>query len=186
MTRVIWKYGLLAGVILAVLMFLTIPFVDTIGDMGIVLGYTTMLIGFMMIIFGIRAYRDGEGGGEISFGRAFLIGLAITVIGSLCYVASWEVMSRKYMPDFADKYSARIMAKARAEGMPAAELAATQKKMDDFAISYKNPWYRMPLTLLEPLPVGLILSLVAAGVLRRGRSASADPKRASPYAQKAG
>jgi hypothetical protein len=174
MTQVIWKYGLLAGAILAALMFLTIPFVDTIGDLGIVLGYTTMVLGFMMVFFGIRAYRDGAGGGTVSFGRAFLIGLAITAIGSLCYVAAWEVMSKTYMPDFADKYAARIMAKARADGMPAAELAATQKKMAEFATSYRNPWYRMSMTLLEPLPVGLILSLVAAGTLRRGPSASAD------------
>lgn len=172
MTQVIWKYGLLAGVILAALMFLTIPFVDTIGDMGVVLGYTTMVLGFMMIVFGIRAYRDGEGGGKVTFGRGFLIGVAITAIGSLCYVAAWEVVSRKYMPDFADKYAARIMAKARADGMPDAELAATQKKMEEFAISYRNPWFRVPMTLLEPLPVGLILSLVASGMLRRPPSAS--------------
>lgn len=174
MKPVIWKYGLLAGVILAALMFLTVPFVDAIGDMGVVLGYTTMLIGFMMVFFGIRAYRDGEGGGKVTFGRACLIGLAITAIGSLCYVGAWEVVSRKYMPDFADKYSARIMAKARADGMPEAELAATQKKMDEFAKSYKNPWYRMSMTLLEPLPVGLILTLVASRMLRRAPSASAD------------
>lgn len=174
MKQVIWKYGLLAGVILAALMFLTIPFVDTIGDMGIVLGYTTMIIGFMMVFFGIRAYRDGEGGGKVTFGRAFLIGLAITTIGSLCYVGAWEVISNKYMPDFADKYAARIMAKARADGMPEAELAATQKKMDEFSKNYQNPWYRMSMTLLEPLPVGLILSLVASGMLRRGPRATAD------------
>src|SRR5512143_744518 len=137
MKQVIWKYGLFAGVILAALMFLTIPFGDTIGDMGVVLGYTTMGIGFMMVFFWIRAYRDAEGGGRVTFGRAVLIGLAITAIGSLCYVAAWEVMSRKYMPDFADKYAARIMAKARADGMPEAELAARQKKMDEFAKSYK-------------------------------------------------
>ena len=172
MKQVIWKYGIFAGVILAALMFLTIPFVDTIGDMGIVLGYTTMLIGFMMIFLGIRAYRDGKGGGKVTFGRAFLIGLAITAIGSICYVAAWEVMSRTYMPDFVEKYSARIMAKARADSMPEAELAATQKKMDEFAQNYKDPWFRMPMVLLEPLPVGLILSLVASGILRRGPSAS--------------
>ena len=174
MKQVIWKYGLFAGVILSALMFLTIPFVDTIGDMGIVLGYTTMLIGFMMIFFGIRAYRDGAGGGKVTFGRAFLIGLAITAIGSLCYVGAWEVMSTRFMPDFVDKYSARIMAEARADSMPEAELAATQKKMEEFATKYRNPWFRMPMTLLEPLPVGLILSLVASGMLRRGPSASAN------------
>jgi hypothetical protein len=142
--------------------------------MGIVVGYTTMVLGFMMIFFGIRAYRDGEGGGKVTFGRAFLIGLAITAIGSLCYVGAWEVISNKYMPDFAEKYSARIMTKARADGMPEAELAATQKKVDEFAKNYKNAWFRMSMTLLEPLPVGLILSLVASGILRRGPNASAD------------
>jgi hypothetical protein len=167
MRQVILKYGVFAGVILAALMFLTIPFVDTIGDWGLVLGYTTMVLGFMMIFFGIRAYRDGEGGGRVSFGRAFMIGLAITVIGGFCYVGAWEVMSRKYMPDFAEKYAARIMAKERAEGKPEAELAAKQKEMDEFAISYRNPWFRVPMTLLEPLPVGLILSLVASGILSR-------------------
>ena len=173
MQQVIWKYGLFAGVILAALMFLTIPFVDTIGNMGLVLGYATMLVGFTMIFLGIRAYRDGVGGGKITFGRAFLIGLAITAIGSLCYVGAWEVISRKYMPDFADKYAARVMAQARADGKPEAELVATQKKMDEFAKSYQNPWFRIPMTLLEPLPVGLLLSLVASGMLRRGPSASA-------------
>jgi hypothetical protein len=173
-TRVIWKYGLLAGVILAALMILTIPFVDTIGDLGIVLGYTTIVLGFMMIFFGIRAYRDGEGGGTVTFGRAFLIGLAITAIGSLCYVGAWEVISHRYMPDFAEKYSARIMAKARADGRPEAELAATQQKLDEFARSYRNPWYRMSMTLLEPLPVGLVLSLVAAGILRRKPASPGD------------
>jgi hypothetical protein len=57
------------------------------------------------------------------------------------------------------------------------ELAATQKKMEEFAESYKNPWFRVPMTLLEPLPVGVILSLVASGLLRRGRSVSADKPR---------
>ena len=170
MKQVILKYGIFAGVILAVLMFLTIPFVDQIGDWGLLLGYTTMVLGFMMIFFGIRAYRDGEGGGKVTFGRAFLIGVAITAIGSFCYVAAWEVMSRKYMPDFAEKYSARIIEKARAEGMPEAELAVKQKEMEEFAVSYKNPWFRVPMTLLEPLPVGLILSLVASGMLRRQRT----------------
>jgi hypothetical protein len=172
MSPVIWKYGLLAGAILAALMFLTLPFVDTIGSMGIVLGYATMLIGFTMIFFGIRAWRNGKGGGRISFGRAFLIGLAITVIGSLCYVGAWEVMSRKYMPDFAEKYAARIMDQARADGMPEAELAATQKKMDAFAQNYRHFWYRAPMTFLEPLPAGLLLTLVASGMMRRRPGAS--------------
>lgn len=180
MNRVVWKYGLISGAILAALMFLTIPFVESIGDLGVVVGYTTMVVGFAMIFFGVRAYRDGEGGGRVAFGRAFLIGLAITLIGSLCYMGAWEVLSHRYMPDFADRYAARIMEKARADSMPAAELAATQLKMDQFVVSYRNPWFRLPMTLLEPLPVGLLLSLVAAGMLRRKPAVDGGVARARP------
>jgi hypothetical protein len=149
------------------LMFLTIPFMEKIGDMGIVLGYGTMLVGFATIFFAARAYRNGVGGGKLGFRRAFVIGLAITGIGSLCYVGAWEVLSRKYMPDFAEKYSARMMEKARAEGKSEVELATTRQKLDEFTQNYQKPSYRMTMTLLEPLPVGLILSLIAAARLRR-------------------
>ena len=103
MRKIVLTYGLIAGAILSVLMVATMPFIDRIGfDRGMIVGYTTMVMAFLMIYFGVRAYRDNVLGGQISFGRAFGTGLLIALVASMCYVATWEVISRAFMPDFAD------------------------------------------------------------------------------------
>jgi len=101
------------------------------------------------------------------------VGILITAIGCACYVASWEVIYYNFMPDFADKYAAYETAKAKESGATEAQLAAKAKQMADFKEMYKNPLINVALTLLEPLPVGLLMTLVAAGVLSRRKSGGA-------------
>ena len=42
-----------------------------------VIGYTTMVIAFLLIFFGVRSYRDNVAGGTVRFGRAFAVGALI-------------------------------------------------------------------------------------------------------------
>jgi hypothetical protein len=165
---IVLKYGFISGGILAGMMVVQMAFMDQIGfDMGAVVGYTTMVIGGLMIYFGIRSYRDGIGGGVVTFGRAFRVGITIVAISTTCYVATWQVVYYKFMPDFGDKYSAHVLEKAKADGMPAAELEAKRVELEKFKEMYKNPLVNIGFTFLEPLPVGLLMTLIAAGLLRR-------------------
>ena len=154
---------------MSVMMLLTLPFHDRIGfeTSGLLVGYTTMLIGFTLIYFGVRSYRDTVKGGSVRFGRALAVGVLIAAISSLCYVATWEVMYFKFMPDFMDKYAAHEVAKARASGASDTQVAARQAEMEKFAVMYRNPLYNVALTFMEPLPVGLLVALISAGVLSR-------------------
>jgi hypothetical protein len=171
MKRVVLSYGFIAGGILAATMALAMAFQDQIGfDKGAIVGYTSMVVAFLMVFFGVRAYRENAGG-AVSFGRAFGVGLAIVAIASCCYVATWEAIYWKFMPDFGDKYAAYELAKARKEGKSDAQIAATQKEMDQFREMYQNPMVNVAFTFLEPLPVGVVFTLVAAGVLRRRQAA---------------
>src|SRR2546421_7634576 len=109
MKKTVLIFGLISGAISALMMNLTLPFIDKIGfDKGEILGYTTIVLSFLMVYVGIRSYRDNVGGGTITFGRALSVGLLITVISCLCYVAVWEVLFFKFdfMHDFMDKYAA--------------------------------------------------------------------------------
>ena len=169
MTKIVWTFGLIAGGILSLMMILTIRFVDSLGEGGLLLGYATMVAAFLLIYFGVRSYRDNVLGGSIGFGRAFATGLLIALIGGVCYTATWEVMYRKFMPDFSEKYGQRQVEHARQQGKSDAEVAKVQADMQKFAVAYKNPFYRSAMTFLEPLPVGIVISLVSAGVLRRKR-----------------
>jgi hypothetical protein len=173
MTKTVWTYGLLAGAALSAMMLLNILFIDRIGfDAGVWVGYTTIIAAFLLIFFGVRSYRDNKAGRTISFGRAFVVGVLINLVASACYVAMWQVASTRVAPDFAEKYATHIIEKERSRGATPAEIAKKTEEMQDFQEMYKNPFIKAGMTFLEPFPVGLIVSLMSAGILRRRRDTS--------------
>lgn len=170
MRKIVLTFGLIAGAILSVMMLITQAFFDQIGfDKGEVLGYSTMVAAFLMVFFGVKSYRDNVAAGHVTFGRAFVVGLMITAVASVCYVATWELIYYKFAPDFGDKYAAYTLDVAKKSGASDAEIAAKAKQMAEFNEMYKNPLVNIAFTFLEPLPVGILLTLVAAGVLSRKR-----------------
>jgi hypothetical protein len=170
MKKIVLTFGLIAGAMLSAMMILTIPFMDKIGfEKGEVIGYSSMVLAFLMVYFGVRSYRDNMAGGTIGFGRAFLVGLSITLVASACYVATWQVLYRTAASDFGEKYTAYALDKAKKAGKTEAQLTAQKKEMDEMFELYKNPLVNVALTLIEPLPVGLIFTLVSAGLLSRRR-----------------
>jgi hypothetical protein len=172
MRKIVLTFGLIAGVIMSAMMLLVLPFQDQIGfDKGAIVGYTTMVLAFLMVYFGVRSYRDTVAGGKVTFGRAFVVGLLITALASVCYVATWEVIYYKLAPDFGDKYAAYEVQKMKAAGASEAQVAALMKQMAEFKEAYKNPLVNIAYTFVEPLPVGILFTLVAAGLLSRKRRA---------------
>ena len=170
MKKIVLTFGLIAGGILAAMMFLTTPFLDEIGfDHGEIIGYTSMIVAFLLIFFGVKSFRDNVAGGSVTFGRAFAVGVQIAAVASLCYVAAWQVVYYKLAPDFVAKYQAHVMETARAEGATEAELAKQKADMERFGELYKNPLVNIGITFLEPMPVALVVALVSAGVLSRRR-----------------
>lgn len=173
MRKNVLTFGLIGGGVIALLMALTLPFQDQIGfDRGAIVGYTTMVLAFLMVYFGVRSYRDTAAGGALSFGRAFTVGLLITLVITACYVVTWQVMYYGFMPDFLDKYSAYAIEQARQSGASEADLSRQAQELRDFAAMYRNPLVNIAFTFLEPLPVGLVFTLVTAAVLRRKAAAA--------------
>ena len=176
MRKIVLTYGLIAGGILSAMMFITfLGFHDQIGfgPAGMIVGYTSMVMGFLMVYFGVRAYRDNVAGEGLTFWRAFKVGLLITLIACACYVATWQVVYYKFAPDFMDKYAAYTLEKAQQSGASAAELAEKTREMAEFREMYRNPLVNIAFTFLEPLPVGLLFTLVTAGLLSRKRRSPA-------------
>lgn len=170
MRKIVLTYGLIAGALLAAMMWLTLPFMDRIGfDHGMVVGYTTMVLAFLLVYFGVRGHRDQLPGGRIGFWRAFGTGMAIVGVATVCYVISWQLLYHLVIPDFPDRYAAYAVDKARQAGASAAQVEAVVREMAEFKTLYANPLIRIGFTLLEPLPVGLLASLVSAGLLSRRR-----------------
>jgi len=176
MKKTVLIFGLISGAVAAAMMFATLPFVDRIGfDRGFIVGYTTIILSFLLVFFGIRSYRENVGGGTITFGRAFAVGILITLISCVCYVVAWEILYYNFMPDFADKYGAHILAKAKAAGATAEAIQAKMDEVKQLKRILDNPFLNAAATFIEPFPVGLIITLISALILRkRNKSPSSE------------
>ena len=168
MKKTVLTFGLIAGVIISVLMGGSLLIADKIGSgHSMVLGYTIMVASFLLVYFGIRSYRDNTLAGQISFGRAFACGILITLITTICYVVMWEIVYFNFMPHFMDGYFAAQIHKVQASGLDPATTAARIADIQHSQQLYQNPFVNMAYTFMEPLPVGLIITLISAAVLRR-------------------
>jgi hypothetical protein len=175
MKKTVLTFGLIAGVIISVLMGGSLLLADKIGTgHSMALGYTIMVASFLLIYFGIRSYRDNALGGQISFGRAFACGILITLITTVCYVAMWEILYFNFMPHFMDGYFAAEIHKIQSAGLDPATTAAKVAEIKHSQELYQNPFVNMAYTFMEPLPVGLLITLISAAFLRRKAPAQAN------------
>ncbi|MEJ7558725.1 MAG: DUF4199 domain-containing protein [Pedobacter sp.] len=171
MKKNVLVYGLISGICVATFMSFSIAYCYSKNsfDGSMLLGYTAMLLSFSLIFVGVKNYRDKHHGGIISFGRAFLMSLYMALIASTLYVIGWMVAYYNFFPDFIEKLAAYQLSPAKVSQMTPAEVAGVRSQIETF-----KDWYATPIgvaltTYMEILPVGLIVSLVTALILKRKR-----------------
>ena len=182
MKKTVLTFGLISGAVAALLMISTVPFMHRIGfDKGLIVGYTGIVVSLLLVPYGIRSYRENVGGGHITFGRAFAIGILITLISCICYVIAWEIIYFNFLPDFAEKYTAFMVEKARAAGASQQAIEATVQDMKNMKAMLDNPLINAAMTFIEPFPVGLIITLISAAVLKKkARPGDSEAKAGAP------
>ncbi|HTU12821.1 MAG TPA: DUF4199 domain-containing protein [Allosphingosinicella sp.] len=146
-------YGLLSGtVIIAVILSGILLAPDSPIFSSVWFGYLVMFVAMTFIFVGVRRYRDVEKGGVIRFLPALGMGLAIALVAVLAYVAIWEIYLAATNYAFIDRY-----------------FSGTDPASRAWHAWYSNPLNRAGTTALELLPVGAVVALVSAGLLRNPR-----------------
>jgi hypothetical protein len=170
MKRIVLRFGLASGAILLTLGAVMLPLClnGTIDfDHSEIIGYSAMILAFLLVFFGIKSYRDNVAGGAIGFGKAFQVGILITLVTCAMYVIAWEIIYFNFFPDFLDKYNAHVLAKMHAAGETEAAIRKTTARLATMAKYYDNLFFNAGITFMEVFPVGLIMTLVSAAILRR-------------------
>ncbi len=173
MQKVILIFGLLAGAIISLLMIL--GFISWGNDVSTLefseyIGYASMVIALSMVFFGIKSYRDNYRNGSIGYWKAFQVGILITLIASLMYAITWETYCQARpakVAAFLQLHTETTINKIRDQGASAAEINQKIKDMDKMMTMYQNPLFRFLFTLMEILPVGIIITLISAALLKR-------------------
>jgi hypothetical protein len=180
MKRSILVFGTISGVLISTFMGISMAIMGCgSGDMdggsgSMIMGFTAMAVAFSFIFVGIKNYRDKQNGGIITFGKGFFLGFMISLIASTLYVITWGVEFHFFMPDFMDKYAAMQVKQAQESTMSAAELNETLKSIESASYNYKhNPFFFAMYTYMEILPVGILITLISALILRKKTPATA-------------
>src|SRR5215831_16649671 len=172
MKKTVLTFGIISGLISTVTMLATVPFMHKIsGEKGLIIGYTTIVLAGLLVYFGIRSYRDNVSGGKLTFARGVAVGILISLLSNCFYVATWEVVYLKFMPDFAEKYASQMVEHAKASGASQQKIDETIRQAEQFARNYHNPAYNIGMTFLEVFPVFLAITLLSAGILRKKTAA---------------
>jgi hypothetical protein len=169
MKKIVLIYGLIGGLIVSLFMALTIPNMDADTDMtkGMLMGYASMVVALTTIFLGIKKYRNTHLNGYINFGKAFLVGLYIALIASTLYVITWMVISDLYLPDFMENYVEAQIQSLKESGASAEEIEKQSTEYHSMAESYKNPIIKALYTYMEILPVGILIALISAAILKK-------------------
>ncbi len=176
MARYIFTFGIVAGLLVIGSITLGMALGDNDNALGSELaGYLIMLVALSLIFVATKRYRDRELGGVIRFGKAFVLGLGIAAVAGFAYVVVWEIYLAATDYTFVEQYAAGVIAAERDSGISAEELAALTERMAQMEANYAKPWLRIPITFSEIFPVGAIVALISAAVLRNPRVLPASP-----------
>jgi len=170
MFRKILAYGAIAGLIVGIpLSAMVVTMKGHEMHYGMLIGYATMLVALSTVFVAIKRHRDIDLGGVIGFWPAFGLGLGISFVAGIIYVLAWETTVALTHLDFASGYAKIMIEQKKANGVTGAALAKFTAEMEQFKVQYANPFYRLPMTFIEIFPVGVLVSLVSAGLLRSSR-----------------
>ena len=170
MKKIILVYGAIAGTIVIGSILLGFAAEDKLGVLTTEwFGYLIMFVALSLIFVGVKKYRDTEMGGVITFTKALLPGLGIAAVAGACYVIGWEMYLAATDYAFIDLYTQGVIDAKREAGVSGEELEQAIARMEQLKVQYANPLFRVPMTFLEIFPVGLLISLISAAILRNPR-----------------
>ncbi len=164
--RYIFVYGGLSGAIASGIIVATLAFNLPSHLHSLWFGYLVMLVALSLIFVGVKRYRDIELGGVIRFLPALGIGLGIAVIAGVTYAVIWEAYLASTDYAFMDDYIAAAIRGLETDGLTGAALDQKIAELETVRDQYRNPLFRLMMTFLEIFPVGLLVALVSAALLR--------------------
>ena len=97
---------------------------------------------------------------------AVMVGLGVALVAGLAYVVIWEAYLALTDYTFMEQYVAATLAQKKAAGLSGAEYVKLASELEAMKRSYANPLLRMPMTFAEIFPVGVLVALVSAALVR--------------------
>ncbi|WP_299313123.1 DUF4199 domain-containing protein [uncultured Aquimarina sp.] len=167
MKNTVLRYGVYGAITISILFILAL-FLGKNLSYGLqeVIGYTTMVVSLIFVFFGIKHYRDKENSGVISFGKALVIGVLISLFSAIAF-GLLDVIYIKYInPDFTTEYYTRMVEQI-SSSVPEAEFKIKLAELEAQKEMFSSPLMNFLLMSATVLIIGFIISLISGLILQR-------------------
>ena len=166
MKRSILRFGLYSIGTVSVLSVLIWSLIGTMDNtVGEVIGYSAMVVSLLFVYFGIKNFRDKENKGVVSFGKAFLIGILISLLAALAFGVLDLIYVTFVNPDFMADYYEGMLEQARS--LPAPEFEIRKSELESEKQMFSNPFVHFLIMSTMVFVIGFIISLISALLLQR-------------------
>jgi len=167
MKKVILRFGLYGVITICALSILIWSLVDVVDDTtGEIIGYSTMVVSLLFVFFGIKHFRDKENNGLVTFGKALLIGILISLIVSLAFGILDLIYVKFINPDFMTDYYARNLEQLQTS-LPSEEFEIRKAELETEKEMFLNPFIHFFIMSMMVFIIGFIISLLSALLLQR-------------------
>ena len=166
MKRSILRFGLYSIITVSLLSLLIWSLIGTTDNtFGEVIGYSSMVVSLLFVYFGIKHYRDRENNGIVSFGKALLIGILISLMASLAFGILDIIYVKFINPDFMTDYYNGMLEEA--QSLPAGEFEIRKAELESEKQMFSNPFMHLLIMSTMVFVIGFIISLISAMILQR-------------------
>ncbi len=167
MKKTVFRFGLYGSITICILFLISWFVLDDLPYFSQeVLGYISMVLSLGFVFFGIKQYRDKENDGKISFKKALLIGILISLITALAFGILDVFYTEVLNPEFMTEYYNHSVETLKAS-LPADEFEAKLAEMESQKELFSNPLFSFALMAMTVFVIGFIISLLSALVLQR-------------------
>lgn len=166
MKKTIFRFGLYSVLSICILSFLIWSTVDNVDDTtGKIIGYTSMVLSLLFVYFGVKHFRDRENDGIVPFGKAFLIGILISLMAAVAFGILDIIYVKFINPEFMTEYYEGMLEQARS--LPAEEFEVRKAELESEKEMFLNPFIHFFIMSMMVFVIGFIISLLSALILQR-------------------
>lgn len=173
MKSIVFRYGLIATIVIlalgAIQLFIVMPATDY--KTAEVTGYLTIVLAMIFIFFGIKKYREINGG-VLSFGEGLKAGLLIALMPAVFFALFDLLYTEVINPGWGEDYFQYQVQQIK-ETAAADEIAAKLEKLQEQKETYGKPHILFLVMFLTVFVIGAMVAIISALTLRRNRPATA-------------
>ncbi len=156
-------YGVITICLLSILIWSLVKVVD--NTTAEIIGYSSMVVSLLFVFFGIKHFRDRENNGVVTFAKALLIGVLISLIVSVAFGILDIIYVKFVNPDFMTDYYEGML--EQAQTLPAEEFEILKEELNAEKEMFLNPFMHFFIMSMMVFVIGFIISLLSALLLQR-------------------